>query len=100
MSVPKLVLGESSAEYALAWLVLRCAYIDLPVLEPLLQIVVDRFIRDLTYQSEIGNPHLLLLCGIESGFLDIWLSARCTSSCPAILGFLRLLALRSSTDPL
>jgi hypothetical protein len=82
-------------------LLLGCTYIDLSVLKPLLQIFVDGFIRDLTYQREIRNPHLLLFCGIESGLLDIWFAAaRCPSSSASILGFLRLLALRSSTDTL
>jgi hypothetical protein len=78
-----------------------CAYIDLSVLEPLLQIVVDGFIRDLTYQREIRNSHLLPFCGIESGLLDIrFAAARSPSSSASILGFLCLLALRSSTDTL
>jgi hypothetical protein len=101
MSVCKLVLGVSSAGYDVIWFAIRRAYIDLPVLEPLLQIVVDGFIRDLTYQSEIRNSHLLLLRGIESGLLDIrFTTARCRSSSTSILGFLPLVALRSSTDPL
>jgi hypothetical protein len=77
------------------------AYIDLSVLEPLFQIVVDGFIRDLTYQREIRNSHLLPFCGIESGLLDIrFATARSPSSSASILGFLCLLALRSSTDTL
>jgi hypothetical protein len=82
-------------------LLLGCAYIDLSVLKPLLQIVVDGFIRDLTYQREVRYPHLLLFCGIKSGLLDIRLAAaRSPRSSASILGFLRLLSLRSSTDPL
>jgi hypothetical protein len=80
---------------------LGLAHVYLSILESLLQIVIDSFIRDLTDQSKIRNPHFLLLCGIESGLLDIRLAAaRRSSSSTPILGFLGLLALRSSTDPL
>jgi hypothetical protein len=80
---------------------LGLAHVDLSILESLLQIVIDGFIRDLTDQSKIRNPHFLLLCGIESGLLNIRLAAaRRSSSSTPILGFLGLLTLWSSTDPL
>jgi hypothetical protein len=83
----------------LAWQI-GLSYIDLMVHEPLLQIIIDSFVRDLTDQSKIRNPHLLLLCCIESGLLDIRLAAARRRSSSAILGFWRLLSLRTSTDPL
>jgi hypothetical protein len=70
------------------------------VLESLLQVVIDGFVRDLTDQSKIRNSHLLLLRCIESGLLDIRLAAARRRSSSAILGFRRLLSLRTSTDPL
>lgn len=102
MSVCKLVLVGSSVECAvLKWQLARRAYIDLSVLESLLQIVVDGFVRDLTDQSKIRNPNLLLLCGIKGSLLDVRLAAaRCCSSSASILGFRALLALRSSADTL
>jgi hypothetical protein len=50
-------------------------YINLPILKPLLQILVDRFIRDLANQREIRDSNLLLLRRIEMRFLDVRLAA-------------------------
>lgn len=45
------------------------SHIYLRILKSLLQVVVDRFVRDLADQCEIRYPHLLLLGGLEDGFL-------------------------------
>lgn len=70
-------------------------YIDFPVLESLLKILVYCFIGDLTDQSKIRHTNLLLLGCIELGFLDIRLPRRGT-----LCGRGIVIPLRTTTDTL
>ena len=48
-------------------------YVDFRILKPLLQIVVDRLIRDLADQGKIRDSHFLLLCTLENSLFDLGL---------------------------
>lgn len=47
------------------------AYVNLPILETLLQVLVDGFIADLADERQVRNSDLLLLCRLEYGLLDL-----------------------------
>jgi hypothetical protein len=75
---------------------MRGPYIDLCVLESLLQILIYCFVRDLADQCKIRNPYFLLLGGIECRLLDIWFAAARSSGTPTtIMSFRRLLSFRA-----
>lgn len=48
-------------------------YVYLAILETLLQIIVDRFIRYFADEGQIGDTDFLLLCRVECSLLDIGL---------------------------
>lgn len=52
----------------------RRAYVDLTILESLLQVVVDGLVGNLADEGEIRDSDLLLLCRLEGGLLDLGLS--------------------------
>lgn len=49
-------------------------YVDLCILEALLQIFIDCLIRDLTNQGKIRHPDFLLLRALKHRFSHFWLS--------------------------
>lgn len=49
------------------------AYVDLPMLEPLLQVVIYRFVRDLADECEVGHADFFLLGALEDGLANLWL---------------------------
>lgn len=51
----------------------RPTYVDLRILKALLQIVIDRLIRDLADQGEIRHSNLLLLGTLEHRLLNLGL---------------------------
>ena len=73
-------------------------YIDLPILEPLLQVVVDGLVGHLADQGKIGDTNLLLLRSVKGRLLDIRLTA--SSTIPTALCLLGLVAFGSPTDTL
>lgn len=51
------------------------AHINLPILESLLQVVIDRLVRHFADQGKIRDSHFLLLGRVECGLLDIRFTA-------------------------
>lgn len=49
-------------------------YIDLRILEALLQIFIDCLVRDFTDQGKVRHPDLFLLRAFEHSFSHLWLS--------------------------
>lgn len=78
-----------------------CTYVNLSILEALLQIVVDSFIGYFTNEGEIGNANFLLLCRVECRLLDIRFAAtRCPASTTRLCIAGGFVALRSPTNTL
>ena len=63
-------------------------YINLSILKPLLQIVIDSLIRDLTDQRKIRHADLLLLCALKHRFPDLRLASSAAAGRLGITGFL------------
>jgi hypothetical protein len=71
-------------------------YVDLCILESLLQILIYCFVRDLADQCKIRNPDFLLLGGIECRLFDIWFAAARSSRTPTtIMSFRSFLSFRA-----
>jgi hypothetical protein len=49
-------------------------YVYLAILETLLQVIVDRFVRYFADEGQIGDTNFLLLCRVECSLLDVGLA--------------------------
>lgn len=72
-------MGDISVLFAVAlepggWAMGLWTHVYLAILEPLLQILVDSFIRYFADESKIGHPNFLLLCRVEGSLLDVGLT--------------------------
>ncbi len=49
----------------------RITHVDFCILKPLLEILVDSFIGDLTDERQVRHAHLFLLGAFKNGLLDV-----------------------------